>query len=137
MSAILLDTSIASLFHPKRAPNSVLLLYEHNLLNHTPTISFQTAAELFLWADQNQWGPRARAELEMVMAKFAILEVDTQLMRTWAKVMRDCRLAGRRLDTDDAWVVATAIRHNLPLLTHDRDMTDLPIDKLNIITHLK
>jgi len=35
--------------------------------------------------------------------------------------MARARAFGKRLETADAWIVATALRHGLPLVTHDRD----------------
>jgi predicted nucleic acid-binding protein len=44
--------------------------------------------------------------------------------------------AGRRLEADDAWIAATAIHRRLPLLTHDRDLIDLPINGLTVVSFL-
>ncbi|HLL90223.1 MAG TPA: PIN domain-containing protein [Tepidisphaeraceae bacterium] len=137
MDPVLLDTSVASLLHPKRASSPELALYRPDLDGRAFAASFQTIAELLLWADKNRWGPAARAQLELLIARCTIIWVDARLLRTWSLVMRECTLAGRRLEPDDAWIVATAVRHGLPLVTHDRDQTDLPIDGLSVITHLK
>ncbi len=36
------------------------------------------------------------------------------------------RAAGRRLDLNASWIAATAIAHELPLVTQDRDYRDVP-----------
>jgi tRNA(fMet)-specific endonuclease VapC len=41
---------------------------------------------------------------------------------------------GRRIETSDCWIAATAVRHALPLVTHNAgDFADIP--ELKVITH--
>ncbi len=134
---LLLDTSVASLLHPKKSASPFGPLYRADVTGHPLAISFQTLAELFLWAEQNNWGAEPRLQLEQVIAQFRVLREDLQVIRVWADVMGRTRAAGRRLEGDDAWVLATAVRFDLPLVTHDADFLDLPIPNLRIITRLR
>jgi predicted nucleic acid-binding protein len=41
---------------------------------------------------------------------------------------------GKRLETGDAWIVATALHRKIPLLTHDRDQATVVITGLEVIS---
>lgn len=64
MTAVVLDTSVASHLHPKRARAEVREFFEPHLTGSILTVTFQTQAELWAWAEDNRWGPAARAELD-------------------------------------------------------------------------
>lgn len=100
-------------------------------------LSFQTVGELYLWADRNLWGTQLRAQLDALIAGAVVIPPDAKLIRLWAGISDSVARAGRRLEAQDAWIVATAVRHSLSLVTHDRDMVNLPIPGLNVITHLR
>jgi tRNA(fMet)-specific endonuclease VapC len=133
----LLDTSIASLLHPRKADQSLRAVYSPYLVGQQVVLSFQTVGELYLWADRNLWGPASRAQLESLVSGAVVIPPDAKLIRLWASVSDAAARAGRRLEAQDAWIVATAIRHSLVLVTHDRDMVNLPIAGLNVVTHLR
>jgi predicted nucleic acid-binding protein len=52
--------------------------------------------------------------------------VDDAVANAWAELRAALRAAGRRLPLNDSWIAATAIAHDLPLVTQDRDYTDVP-----------
>jgi predicted nucleic acid-binding protein len=54
------------------------------------------------------------------------LPIDERVADSWAELRVALRTAARRLDANDSWIAATAIAHGLPLLTQDRDYTDVP-----------
>ena len=136
-SPLLLDTSVASLLHPRKAEQSLRAVYAPDIAAQPLALSFQTVAELYLWADRNQWGARLRGQLESMIARCTVIPPDAELTRLWARVSDLSARRGRRLEPDDASVVATAVRHALTLVTHDRDMVGLPIPGLSVITHLR
>jgi tRNA(fMet)-specific endonuclease VapC len=48
--------------------------------------------------------------------------------------MVSCRKAGRRIETADAWIAATALLYDAPLLTHNEaDYRGVP--GLRVVTH--
>lgn len=133
----LLDTSVASLLHPRKARLPLRDAYAPDLNGKTLTVSFQSVAELYFWAERNGWGPAARAELDQLVSDLVVIPPEPPLMHAWADVMAVASRAGRRLEGDDGWVVATAVYFGMPLVTHDRDMIGLPIPGLSVITHLR
>jgi predicted nucleic acid-binding protein len=52
--------------------------------------------------------------------------VDDAVADAWAELRAALRAAGRRLPLNDSWIAATAIAHDLPLVSQDRDYTDVP-----------
>jgi predicted nucleic acid-binding protein len=130
---LLLDTSVASLLHPRKSTSSRLKLYEPDLLGQTLAVSFQTVAELLEWAEERGWGDARRKELDAVLAKLVVVPYEIELARSWAKVMVHARSVGRRLEAGDAWIAASAVRHGLALVTHDRDFLALGIPGLQVI----
>jgi tRNA(fMet)-specific endonuclease VapC len=45
--------------------------------------------------------------------------VDERLCGYWATVMAEARSQGRKLETADAWIAATALAVHAPLATHN------------------
>lgn len=132
---VLLDTNIASLLHPKKSAAVHRGRYEPHLLGQVLVVSFQTVAELFQWAEERHWGAVPRRDLEQLIGRFVVVPYDTELAHVWARVMSAAKAAGRRIESADAWIAATAIHRQLPLLTHDRDFGSVSIPGLHVICH--
>jgi prevent-host-death family protein len=54
------------------------------------------------------------------------LPVDEQVADAWSEMRVALRTTGRRLAANDSWIAATAIAHDLPLVTQDRDYDGVP-----------
>jgi predicted nucleic acid-binding protein len=92
------------------------------------TVSTITIAELRL-------GLLAASTVEIRAARLRTLQdalslqplpVDEQVADAWAEMRMALRKIGRKLTANDSWIAATAIAHELPLVTQDRDYTDIP-----------
>lgn len=136
MSVVLLDTTVASLLHPKKKDDSRRAEYEPHLREQTLALSFQSVAELWNWAETNNWGESKRRGLDAFIRRFLVIPYDFELAQVWARVMEAARRNGRRLESGDCWIMATAVHRNIDLLTHDRDMVGHSMPGLNVITHL-
>lgn len=93
-------------------------------------LSFQSVGELWRLAVGNNWKDGRRQRLQTFLRPFVVVPADFELAECWAEVVTWSQSIGRRLETADAWIVATALRHHLPLVTHDKDM--LPVQELGI-----
>jgi tRNA(fMet)-specific endonuclease VapC len=92
-----------------------------------------TEAELEQWALQSNWHEKRITWLRIFLARFAIVPSSRDLVLKWAEVMVIARRAGRRLETADAWIAATAVLYDAPLITHNA--TDyLGVTALKLIT---
>lgn len=136
MSTVLLDTTVASLLHPKKKNDALRAKYEAHMQGQILGLSFQSVAELWSWAEKNHWGTKQREGLTVFLQRFLVIPYDMELAKVWAKVETHCQRIGRRLEAGDAWIAATAIRYKLPLLTHDRDHVGLNIPDLYVIAYV-
>ncbi len=135
MSTVLLDTTVASLLHPKKKNHPLRTQYEHHMQGQILALSFQSVAELWSWAEENGWGAKQRDGLAVFLHKFLVIGYDAELAKEWAKITAHCRRIGRRLESGDAWIAATAVRYNIPLLSHDGDHRGLNLPGLHVISY--
>ena len=124
MSFYLIDTDIASFIFKGSDYADPYLLY---LTGQQLAMSFMTVAELFQWAILRQWGDSRLAQLEQYLSNYLIIPVDQSLCREWAYIRAKRQSAGRPISPQDAWIAATALRYDLPLVTHNiKDFLDIP-----------
>jgi|SRR5688500_1437506 len=92
-------------------------LYDKHLTGPQLCISFSTVGELYRWAVQNRWGQRRVDALRSKLQGLTVLVFDDATAWEWANVST---IKGRPVAPSDAWVAAVALRHGLPLVTHNR-----------------
>ncbi|MCC6667457.1 MAG: hypothetical protein IT375_27155 [Polyangiaceae bacterium] len=80
-------------------------------------------------------GHHERTGLEHFLSRFVVVPYPTELAQTWAKIMTAARRKGRRMEAGDAWITATAVLYEAPLLIHDVDFVGLDIDGLDVVCH--
>jgi len=78
------------------------------------------------------WGEaRRRALRDFVRKHFVIFHQTADLCSVWATLRVDAERKGRHLSNSDAWIAATAVLLDVPLLTHNRkdyaSLESLPI----------
>ena len=130
MNTLLLDTDIVSFFlkGDSRA-NKYASIVQGNRL----ALSFMTVAELFQWAAVRNWGQSRIAGLEKSLQNYLIIPIDIEVCRIWGNLRAERQAIGKVISPQDAWIAATAIRHNLPLVTNNaKDFQN--ISKLQVIT---
>ena len=94
-------------------------LYEPHLNDPPFIISFMSLAELRRWTIERNWGEGRRQELEQYLTRYLVLHSDDQMCDHWAQAMNSARLVGRSISPADAWVAATALALDIPLVTHN------------------
>ncbi len=55
----------------------------------------------------------------MHLSNYTILPATRELCSVWAKVSWDARKKGRPIQTADAWIAASAIHYQVPLITNN------------------
>lgn len=133
---VLLDTTVLSYLNPKKKNSPERKLYESHLKGKTLAISFQTVAEQWYWAEKRNWGEKGRMKLNAFIQKFLVIPYDFQLAKVWAQVMNESCGEGRRFESGDCWIAATAVHRGLTLFTHDGDFCDRTIKGLKVISYL-
>jgi tRNA(fMet)-specific endonuclease VapC len=117
MNWLVIDTDVVS-FHFKK--DSRAQAYVTDWPGKMLAISFMTFAELKLWALVRKWGKTRIDQLDLfVKRQFVVYPADEQLCQLWASVIAEARSHGRKLDTADAWIAATALAIGAPLVTHN------------------
>jgi tRNA(fMet)-specific endonuclease VapC len=130
MSLVLVDTDIVSFRFKK---DSRARLYRRHLLGRTPVIAFMTLGELEAWAQERRWGPARRKELARHLGQYEVYYADEVLCRLWADVWTRARRKGRPIQVADAWIAATALALDVPLVTHNT-VDFAGVDGLTILT---
>ena len=120
---VVLDTSVVSIIFNQ---DSRAEFYETSITGMRPIISFQTLEELYIWPIRNRWGDRRRNELMRHIEQYEIIWPNVDLARISAELRDERERAGRRLNTADAWIAATALLLECPLASDDRDFSGAP-----------
>jgi predicted nucleic acid-binding protein len=90
-------------------------------------LSFVTVGELLLWANIRNWGPTKVANLKASIERTGVIPYDEQLCQTYADLENKLRKAGKKVGDNDLWIAATAVRHSIPLISHNRkDYDNIP-----------
>jgi tRNA(fMet)-specific endonuclease VapC len=117
MRPIVIDTDVVSFLFKG---DTRAQLYLHHLQDRQWLISFMTEAELEHWTLLANWSVKRVEWLRVFLGRFAIVPSSHDLVLKWAEVMASARRRGRRIETADAWIAATALLYDCPLLTHNR-----------------
>ena len=78
-----------------------------------------TEAELERWILQAGWGPERVSRFRTYIKRFVSVPSSRDLIVRWAEVMVVARSLGRRIEVADAWVAATALLYDAPLVTNN------------------
>ncbi len=131
MSRVVVDTDVVSFLFKR---HSFAFQYLVDLANRTPLISFMTVAELDRWVLQARWSEARRERLREYLKPFAVLPYDHALCTKWAEVTVAAQSRGLRIDCADAWIAATAMLYDAPLITHNNS-NYLGVPGLSLISH--
>lgn len=113
---MLIDTNIVSYIFKG---DTRAQLYQPTLAGQTLFVSFMTVAELYRWPYEKNWGEPKKQGLIQFLRNFAVLPYDDALAWKWAELVgKTCR--GRPMSAADSWIAATALRHGMPIVTHNK-----------------
>ena len=130
MKTLVLDTNIVSYL---MKGHSLAELYRPHLTGKLLAISFITVAEMFEGAYLAGWNAIRVERLENVLVDYVTIPSSPELCRRWARVRTDRR--SQPISSNDAWIAATTLAHDCPLVTHNPDdFRDIP--GLTVITEL-
>ena len=113
---VVVDTDVASFLFRE---DSRAEFYSEVLKGKLSIISFQTIAETNLWALTQNWGTRRRHAFDLFLERFFVHDYEPGLAHYWALVNFEARRAGRPIDSADAWIAATALALDCPLVTNN------------------
>ena len=116
MTETIVDTDVLS-FLFKNHP--IGQLYDADVAGRAAGVSFMTVAEVERWGLQYRWSSQRVHWLRLYIERFTVVPSSPDLCRKWAEVMVAARAAGRRIETADAWIAATTLLYDAPLVTHN------------------
>lgn len=118
MTTVVVDTDVVSFL---LKDDTRAQIYLPHLRGKTLALSFMTVAELYQWAYIRRWGERRLLRLEEQLGQYVVVPFDNELCKQWAVIAVERQRLGRPISVQDAWVAATAIRYDAPLVTHNQD----------------
>jgi tRNA(fMet)-specific endonuclease VapC len=114
--AVVVDTDVVSYLFKRDTRAD---LYRPHLDGQLPIVSFMTLAELERWTLARSWGARRRQDLLNYLRRYLVEPSSPNLCRLWAEATDSARRAGKPILTADAWVAATALAYDVPLITNN------------------
>ena len=121
--SFLLDTDICS-FHLKQKGNLTAKFLQYMGQLH---ISAITIGELFTWALRAKAPPRRLQSLLNLLNDLQVLEIGESVGRKFGEVRAALLDAGTPVPEMDLLIAATALEHNLTLVTHNvQDYSKIP-----------
>ena len=127
MPGVVVDTDVFSYVYKG---DTRAALYAKHLSGQPPYLAFATVAELYRWSIRYGWGSARLDDLRDTIRLYSVLGYDDETAWEWARVMS---IKGHPIAPGDAWVAAAALRHKLPLVTHNRKHFD-PLPGLTVIS---
>jgi len=124
MDAVLLDTDVFSYLNKQGDTRGEL--YRPHVKGKTIALSFITVGELYFWTIKRSWSARKIADLEQRIKAAVIVPYDLDLCKEFGRVKLSLA-ASRTVPANDLWIAACAIRHSIPLVTHNaKDFAGIP-----------
>ncbi|VVM07978.1 Ribonuclease VapC1 [Methylacidimicrobium cyclopophantes] len=114
---MVLDTNIVSYL---LKGNPEFGRYGRHLADPALFIAFLTVAELYRWPLENGWSEERIAKMRAQRRHYAVLPYDDALAWRWAELRSACKQAGIGIGFSGSWIAATALRHQKPVVTHNR-----------------
>ena len=122
-SPVVLDTSVVSLF---MRDDDEAVYYRDEIDGLRAVISFQTREEVLFGAIRAGWGARRMNTLQQHLELYELVTSSLEMIEISARLRYERERVGRKLNTADAWIAATAIVLDCPLASHDGDFSSIP-----------
>lgn len=114
--SLLADTNVVSyLFKAPHHPKTVS--YRAVLEGHTLFVSFMTIGELWRGAEEAGWGEKRLSDLRLYLERYIVASATANLGETWGTLMALSKRGGHNLGHADAWIAATALTRDVPLVS--------------------
>lgn len=114
--AVVIDTDVVSFLYKGDTRG---VLYQPHLGGEFMIISFMTLAELRQWSLKWNWGASKKADFDNYLKRYSIHHSTPELCQLWADVTDYGRRIGKSIAVPDAWIAATALFYDIPLVTHN------------------
>jgi predicted nucleic acid-binding protein len=99
------------------------MLYRPYVEGRSVAISFVTVGELYVLAVRNKWGRKRTLDLEAHLGSSVVVPYDVDICKAYARLKTHLRTplgSARVIESNDLWIATCAVRHGIPLVTHNR-----------------
>ncbi len=94
-------------------------LYRPHVKGKTIALSFVTVGELYVWTIRRRWNAKRIAAFEQRLKAALIVPYDIDLCKAYGKLRAALLDRGQPIAANDLWIAASAVRHSIPLITHN------------------
>ncbi|MCA0438765.1 MAG: PIN domain-containing protein [Actinobacteria bacterium] len=127
----LLDTDAWSRLIAGKKDHDPRMQQWRRLLEGRPIhIAAQTRGEVLFGAAAARWGVRRTSALKASLEQAGVIYPSAAVVDAWARLRADCLHLGHALHhkehMGDAWIAATAMAFEMPLLSADRIFAGVP-----------
>ena len=128
---VIVDTNVVSFMYRN---DTRAVPYEELILRSAPHLSVVSIGELLFGAYRASWSARRTAELMNVARTYTVLDISSPVAEVWAAIRSRASSLGQQLPEADAWIGATAVVLDYPVVTHNpRDFQS--IAGLEVLTY--
>lgn len=120
---LVVDTDVASFIFKEDERGAA---YSELIGESRTGITLLSIAELRAGVVRKNWGPRKIASLDVFLSRFLLIETSLEIASISGGVRACCEQVGRAVSWPDAWIAATALWLDVPLVAHDRDLEGIP-----------
>ncbi len=123
LAELVIDTNVVSYLHRSDVLGDGYLA----LIDRRPAgVTLLTLQELHYGMNLGRWGFKQRCSLDAILSTFAVLPARAVIAEVCGNLRAERERVGMPIDLADAWIAATALWYDLPLVTHDRDLEAIP-----------
>ena len=83
-------------------------------------VTFVTVGEFYKGAFKRGWGERRTQQLEAWLRNVVVLPYTADVSRVWGRLTAELEGQGQPIASNDAWIAACCLSHDLPLMTLNR-----------------
>ncbi len=114
---VLVDTDVYSYLLNGKGP---IEAYRRHLNEKHLALSFVTIGELYFGAFKKNWGTARIEALKDSFRSVAIVPYDLEVCKRYAEIKSQLESKGERIEDNDIWIAACALRHSIPLVSNNR-----------------
>ncbi len=124
---VLLDTN-AYVAIKKGNSSAISLLYQANTIAINAVIMAELLAGFTLGNKEKQNVEEFNYFLKLPQCKF--LSINQEIAKYYAQIFKQLKLSGNPIPTNDIWIAASALQHELTLFTYDKHFKSIQNLKL-------
>lgn len=113
VNGLLVDTDVLS-FVAWEKPEAKA--FEPLLVGRLPFVSFVTVGEMYFGAAKANWGEQRISKMETILGRYTVIPGTSDVAKRYGDVRK---AFDQQVGTNDMWIAATALAHDLPIITNN------------------